>query len=81
MLVEKAPGQMELFEDTLAVTSEEYSDYTNIFIERAKEQIAYYSQFVENPPEEIEGWTNKLNTRLELVEYLKDPLNSIKKVG
>lgn len=36
MLIEKSPGQMDLFEDSLAVISEEYSDFTNQFIERAK---------------------------------------------
>ena len=71
---------MELFEDCLAVVSEEYSDYTNLFIERAKEQINYYSQFVQNTPQELEGWLNKLSSKIELVEYLKDPLNGIKKV-
>lgn len=71
---------MELFEDSLAVISEEYSDYTSLFAEKGKEQITYYSQFVDNAPEELEAWTNKLNSKMELAEYLKDPFNNIKKI-
>jgi hypothetical protein len=35
-----------------------------MFIERAKEQIAYYSQYVDNPPEELETISNQLTLKL-----------------
>jgi hypothetical protein len=53
MLVQKAPGQMEMFEDVLAGMSDEYSDLITQFIERGKEQISYYGQFVDNASEEL----------------------------
>jgi hypothetical protein len=79
MLIEKAPGQMELFEDAIAAMSDEYSDLTAQFVERGKEQINYYGQFVDNDPSELEAWTTALNSKLDLAEYLRDPLNHIKK--
>lgn len=80
MLLEKAPGNFDLFEDSLGSLSEEYSDFLGMFVERAKEQINYFAQFVENSSEELDAMTNSLNSKLELVEYLRDPINSIKKV-
>ena len=59
--------------------SEEYYDYVGMFVERAKDQIATLSQYVDNVPEEVDLITNQLGSKLELVEYLKDPLQSIKK--
>ena len=36
MLIEKAPGNFDLFEDSLATISEEYSDFMASFVDRAK---------------------------------------------
>ncbi len=80
-MIEKSPYLMDAFEDSLVTVSEEYYDYLSLFIERAKEQIANLSQYVDNPAEELEAMTNHLNFKVELAEYLKEPLQSIKKVG
>jgi len=51
-----------------------------MFVERAKEQISTMSQFVDNPSEEIDSINNHLSLKLELLDYLKEPLVSIKKI-
>lgn len=50
MLIEKNVGKFDLFEDELAMLSEDYSDFVSLFVERAKEQITYFTQFVDNEP-------------------------------
>ena len=80
VLVEKSAAFFDSFEDGVASASEEYSDYVSAFVERAKGQISYYSQYVDNPPEELETFTTHIGLKLELVEHLKDPLHSLTKI-
>lgn len=79
-MIEKSPLLMDAFEDSMITISEEYYDYVSMFVERAKEQIATLAQYVDNPSEEIDALNSHLSLKLELVEYLKDPLQSIKKI-
>lgn len=51
MLVEKSPEMCESYLDGAITLHEDYSDYMSVFIERIKEQITNYSQYVDNPPE------------------------------
>ena len=52
-----------------------------LFVEKAKEQVSTLSQYVDNQPEELDAITNHLGLKLELLEYLKDPIQSIKKIN
>lgn len=72
---------MDAFEDSLLTINEDYYDYVAMFVERAKQQIAMMSQYVDNTSEQIDSINNHLNLKLELLEYLKDPVASIKKIG
>lgn len=80
-MVEKSPQLMDAFEDSMAVVSEEYYDYVAQFVERAKEQVASMAQYVDNTPEEIDAINAHLSLKLELIEYLREPLQSIKKIA
>jgi hypothetical protein len=79
LMVEKSPLLMDAFEDSMTTISEEYHDYVALFVERAKEQVATLSQYADNPPEEFDQLTAHLGSKLELIECLKEPLQSIKK--
>ena len=79
LMIEKTPQLIDNFEDSMVSISEEYYDYVSMFVERAKDQIGTLSQYVDNVPEEIDQLTNQLSSKLELVEYLKEPIQSIKK--
>ena len=63
-MIEKTPQLLDIFEDSLISISEEYYDYVNIFVERAKDQIATLSQYVDNVPDEIDQLTNQLSSKL-----------------
>ena len=79
-MIEKSPQVFDAFEDSLIMINEDYYDYVGMFVERAKEQIANMSQYIDNPSEELEAISNHLNLKLELIEYLRDPVVSIKKI-
>jgi hypothetical protein len=64
----------------MITVSEEYYDYVALFVEKAKDQVSTISQYVDNQPEEIDAINNHLALKLELIEYLKDPIQSIKKI-
>ena len=64
LMIEKTPQLLDIFEDSLISISEEYYDYVNIFVERAKDQIATLSQYVDNVPDEIDQLTNQLSSKL-----------------
>lgn len=81
LMIEKSPQLMDAFEDSMMTISEEYYDYVALFVEKAKEQVNAISQFVDNAPEEIDAINNHLSLKLELVEYLKEPAQSIKKIA
>ena len=44
--------------------SEEYYDFVGMFVERAKDQLANISQFVDNPPEEVDAVNAHLSMKL-----------------
>ena len=64
LMIEKTPQLLDIFEDSLISISEEYYDYVNMFVERAKDQIATLSQYVDNVPDEIDQLTNQLSSKL-----------------
>ena len=63
-MVEKSPQLMDVFEDSITTTSEEYYDYVSLFVQKAKDQVANLSQYIDNPSEEIELMNNNLNAKL-----------------
>lgn len=50
VLVEKSPEVVDGYLDAGIALHEDYADYMAMFVERVKEQINTYSQYVENPP-------------------------------
>ena len=46
---EKTPGLIDDFEESILSINDDYSDYVNMFVDKAKEQIANLTQYTDNP--------------------------------